>query len=229
MVGSILDLRFEPHFWEDMDEIFGPILRPILEPIWNALQDTYFRAYLLSALIWTCIIIGGMVYLVLEGLPILGIFGDTEAPAASVPQRRRAVSARQEDTSEIRRQEAAVRATKERERREKEVVESGVRVISRVKKRHEHLVLTVTVSNQSDFKIDMVVIDLDLPEGIDTTIGSFRMQRLGSITTGETKSASFALQSKGGAAEKIAGHVEFLSASYEITKIPLPKPEVTSE
>jgi hypothetical protein len=75
----------------------------------------------------------------------------------------------------------------------------------------------------------MVVVDLDLPVGIDTTIGSFRMQRLGSIVSGESKTASFSLQSTGGDISRIGGHVEFLSASYEISKITLPKPEVIAQ
>ena len=52
------------------------------------------------------------------------------------------------------------------------------------------------------------------------------MQRLGSIAAGHTEIAKFSLQDRGGDISAIGGYVEFLSASYEISKIPLPHPEI---
>ncbi|MGY5873742.1 MAG: hypothetical protein RTV72_15955, partial [Candidatus Thorarchaeota archaeon] len=76
---------------------------------------------------------------------------------------------------------------------------------------------------------DMVVVDLELPTGIDADVGSFRMQRLGSINAGEMKTAKFLLRPMGGNPLDIGGYVEFLGASYEISKIPLPAPVMEEE
>ncbi|MHA1849923.1 MAG: hypothetical protein ACTSW8_01530, partial [Candidatus Thorarchaeota archaeon] len=70
------------------------------------------------------------------------------------------------------------------------------------------------------------IVDLDLPSGIDAEAGSFRMQRLGTINAGESKSVDFILRPMGGDPAEIGGHVEFIGASYEVSKIPLPVPEM---
>jgi hypothetical protein len=70
----------------------------------------------------------------------------------------------------------------------------------------------------------MVVVDLDLPEGIDYGVGSFRMQRLGTIESGASENAIFRLRETGGDLLKLTGFIEFMSASYELSKIDLPAP-----
>jgi hypothetical protein len=121
---------------------------------------------------------------------------------------------------------------KERDRRIAAVRETGVSVAAKLVRERELLRLTVGINNGSTSHIDMVVVDLDLPSGIDAEIGSFRMQRLGTINAGEMKSVEFMLRPMGGNPADIGGHVEFLGASYEVSKIPLPEPEmegITSE
>ena len=95
---------------------------------------------------------------------------------------------------------------------------------SAIKKHFDKMVLRVTITNGSDSKIDMVVVDLELPQGIETDIGSFRMQRVGSIESGESVTTEFALKSMGGDPTTIRGQVEFLGASYEVSKVPISKP-----
>lgn len=98
-----------------------------------------------------------------------------------------------------------------------------------MKKVRDAVSLMVTVHNESDSKIDMVVVDLDLPAGVDPAIGSFRMQRLGSIPAGQTESKEFLLNLRGGDLTKLTGYVEFLGASYEVSKISLPAIEVEAQ
>ena len=75
----------------------------------------------------------------------------------------------------------------------------------------------------------MVIVDLDLPSGINVDVGSFRMQRLGSIHSGEIKTAEFLLRPLGGDPLEIGGHVEFLGASYEVSIIAIPVPDMEGE
>ena len=112
-------------------------------------------------------------------------------------------------------------------KRKQAIVEaSGVKVQSKITRQQEELLLTVLVNNGSGHQIDMVVVDIDLPADIHSQIGSFRMQRLGTVAPGETEVVEFRLQDKGGNVEEISGHVEFLGASYEVSKITLPPPEI---
>ncbi|RLI57061.1 MAG: hypothetical protein DRO87_07435 [Candidatus Thorarchaeota archaeon] len=228
--GILQGSAWTPQFWEGVDEIFGPILHPIFDPVLTALQDPTFRAYILSSIIWSSIIIATMVYVAYEILPLTRAREAGEATqnlhSSSV---KRGVSARiprgrpsKSGTGD------ATRADVDAETGETEV-ESDVRVRCTYKKKFEHIDLFVDVINGSESSIDMVVVDLDLPRGIDADIGSFRMQRLGSIPTGESKVAAFSLQSSGGSVGDIGGYVEFLSSSYEVSKISLPRPEVVSQ
>jgi len=52
------------------------------------------------------------------------------------------------------------------------------------------------------------------------------MQRLGTINAGEVKTADFILRPMGGNPADIGGYVEFLGASYEVSKIALPVPDM---
>jgi hypothetical protein len=213
-------------FWETLDDIFGPILRPILEPIWIAFQDPLFRASVLSMIIWTSIVVASLIFLVYEGANLFSLFGaGTPAPIAAQTSRRSAQQTRPLPTVG-RRREAEERAQEEAKKRVDEVIASGVSVSATVTVKHERLDLSVKVDNQSAHKIDMVVVDIDVPAGIQTTTGSFRMQRLGSIAAGQAATADFKMTLAGGKPQDVSGYVEFLGSSYEMTKIPLPKPEV---
>jgi hypothetical protein len=213
-------------FWETLDDIFGPILRAILEPIWTAFQDPVFRAGVLSMIIWTSIVVAILILLVYEGSSFFSLFAaGAQTPLAAQTPKRPAQQARAA-TSAIRRREAEERAQEEAKKRVDEVIASGVSVSATVTVRHERLDLLVKVDNRSAHKIDMVVVDIDVPAGIHTTAGSFRMQRLGSIAAGHAGTADFKMTLAGGAPQDISGYVEFLGSSYEMTKIPLPTPEV---
>jgi hypothetical protein len=208
--------------WDQLDEIFGPILHPIFDPIFIALQDTALRAALLSAVIWLCLVIGGLVFIVYEGPVLLNLItGSTASLPKTTTPRSEPKRKQQTDTQGLHRA-MAERTKKEGQERESQIQASGVRVTTKMKKLRETVSLEVTVYNGSDSKIDMVVVDLDIPAGIDPAIGSFRMQRLGSIPAGQSETKEFLLNPRGGDLAKLGGYVEFLGASYEVSKIPLP-------
>ena len=213
--------------WDQLDEIFGPILHPILDPIFAALQDTALRAMLLSAIIWSFLVIGGLVFLVYEGHVLVSVVtGSAHTPLPATASPKSTSRTRQQSDSAKLRKTSAEKSKLEGQARESKVQASGVRVSAKMKKSRESILLTVTVHNGSDSKIDMVVVDIDLPAGIDAAIGSFRMQRLGSILAGQSESKEFLLDLRGGDPSQIGGYVEFLGASYEVSKIPLPAIEV---
>ncbi|PNX52561.1 MAG: hypothetical protein BV458_08920 [Thermoplasmata archaeon M9B2D] len=212
--------------WDQLDEIFGPILHPIIDPIFTALQDTALRAMLLSSIIWSCLVIGGLIFIVHEGPILLNlIIGSKPTLPRTIAPKSTTRIRQQSGTAGLHRA-MAERTQKEGKERESHIQASGVRVTTKLKKMREAVSLQVTVHNGSDSKIDMVVVDLDLPAGIDPAIGSFRMQRLGSIPAGQTESKEFLLNLRGGDLSKLGGYVEFLGASYEVSKISLPVIEV---
>ena len=215
--------------WDQLDEIFGPILHPIFDPIFAGLQNAALRSMLLSAVIWLFIVIGGLVFLVYEGRVFLSVItGTSHAPLPETASSRSTSRTRPQSESAKLRRTSAEKSKLEGQARESKVQASGVRVSAKMKKSQESILLTVTVHNGSDSKIDMVVVDIDLPAGIDAAIGSFRMQRLGSILAGRSESKEFLLNLRGGDPSQIGGYVEFLGASYEVSKIPLPAIEVES-
>ncbi|MFW9933771.1 MAG: hypothetical protein ACFFDR_14120, partial [Candidatus Thorarchaeota archaeon] len=101
-----------------------------------------------------------------------------------------------------------------------------VHVTSVLEKKRDETILTVNVTNKSEHEIEMVVVDLRLPEGIDILAGSFRMQRIGTIKPGNSSAAHFRLRHNYGSLTELSGQVEFLSSSYEITKVDIPQPEI---
>ncbi len=215
--------------WDQLDEIFGPILHPIIDPIFVALQDTALRAMLLSSLIWSCLVIGGIIFIVHEGPVILNLITGSKPTLPRTTTSRGTTRVRQQTGTAGLHKAMAERTLKEGKERESHIQASGVRVTTKLKKIRETVSLQVTVHNGSDSKIDMVVVDLDLPAGIDPSIGSFRMQRLGSIPAGQAESKEFLLNLRGGNLTKLGGYVEFLGASYEVSKIPLPIIEVEAQ
>jgi hypothetical protein len=213
--------------WDQLDEIFGPILHPILDPIFAALQDTTLRANLLSTIIWSCLVIGGLVFVVYEVPIFLRLITGSKValPKAKATRTETGTKQSQTDTSKLHRL-SAERSKQELKERENRIQASGVKVTAKIKKLRETIELKVTVHNGSDSQIDMVVVDIDLPAGIDSAIGSFRMQRLGSIPAGKSETKVFLLNQRGGDISQIGGYVEFLGASYEVSKTPLPAIEV---
>lgn len=212
--------------WDQLDEIFGPILHPIIDPIFTALQDTTLRAMLLSSIIWSCLVIGGLIFIVHEGPVLLNLIsGSTQTLPRTIAPKSTTRTRQQSGTAGLHRA-IAERSQKEGKERESHIQASGVKVTTKMKKLRDAISLQVTVHNGSDSKIDMVVVDLDLPAGIDPAIGSFRMQRLGSIPAGQAESKEFLLNLRGGDISKLGGYVEFLGASYEVSKISLPAVEV---
>jgi hypothetical protein len=206
-------------FWSDISNF----LHLLLDPIIGAFEDIALRRTIFSTVIWSCLIICGLVFIVYEFPLVISTIMGTQKRPIQLAMKPKTSS---ESTSATRHLLSQQKAQREREKREKAVRETGVRVSANLVNERELIRLTVGVTNGSSSHIDMVVVDLDLPSGIDAETGSFRMQRLGTINSGESKSVDFILRPMGGNPLEIGGHVEFLGASYEVSKIPLPKPQM---
>ena len=229
-IGASPISRFGMEFWQELEDLLGPILGPIVrgifEPVYRTFENPTFRAQSLNVIIWTAMIVGGLAFVAYEAPSFISwIMGSQTSPvrrqAPSKPEESRA-----HRQSVERRAASRSRVTAERERKQAFVDASGVKVHSKITRQREELVLSVFVNNGSDHQIDMVVVDLDLPPDIDTTTGSFRMQRLGTIAPGATEIAEFRLRERGGDVTELGGHVEFLGASYEVSMVPIPEPEI---
>jgi len=215
--------------WDDI----STFLHMLLDPIIFALQDIALRRIILSTIIWSTLIICGLIFLVYELPAVFNLVTGAKPKQIKRESKPGAASRTRTDVSSERMHKASRdQVQKDREAREKAVFQTGVRVAAKIIQERELMRLVVGIKNGSTSHIDMVVVDLDLPSGIDTETGSFRMQRLGTINAGQSKSAEFLLRPMGGDPQKIGGHVEFLGASYEVSKIPIPAPEmegITSE
>ncbi len=225
-LGTNVAMLSQTNIWEDI----STFIHLLLDPILIALQDVGLRRIVLSTIIWSFLIVCGLVFVVYEVPVIMKLL--TGPSTRTIKQQRRAASIAKTQAaaaSATRQQISDEKARKEREKREKALRETGVRVASRISRDGELIHLIVNVKNGSTSHIDMVVVDLDLPQGIDADIGSFRMQRLGTINAGESKEVMFILRPMGGDPSEIRGHVEFLGASYEVSKIPIPVPELEGE
>ncbi|MFW9835392.1 MAG: hypothetical protein ACFFEK_15435 [Candidatus Thorarchaeota archaeon] len=227
-IGPLPKGSFVPQFWQELEDFLGPILGPIVrgvfEPVYRALEDPVFRHQTLFTIIWTAMIIGGLVFAIYE---IPSFFGKiTEGQVTTRPQESAIHAQRAQRKSIDRRAVSRTNVEEERKKKQAIVDKSGVRVQSKIAQNGEELLLTVIVKNDSGHQIDMVVVDIEPPADIQMSIGSFRMQRLGSISPGETDTAEFNLEDRGGEIADIRGHVEFLGASYEVSKVPIPPPEI---
>ena len=219
---------FGIQFWQELEDFLGPILGPIVrgvfEPVYRALEDPVFRSQILFTIIWTAMIIGGLAFVIYE---VPSFFGGILGSPATIRPQGSSIHAQQAQRQSVERR-AVSKSNVEEERKKKQAIvdKSGVKVQSKVARNGEDLLLTVIVKNDSGNQIDMVVIDIEPPADIHSSIGSFRMQRLGSISPGETDTAEFKLEDRGGDISTIRGHVEFLGASYEVSKIPIPSPDI---
>jgi len=215
-------------FWQELEDLLGPILGPIVrgifEPVYRTFEDQAFRTQALTAIIWTSMIVGGLVFVIYEAPGFLSwIMGGQKTTR---PQRTPAPALRAQRLAAERRTASQSMVDEARKRKQAIVDASGVKVQSKINRQRDELLLTVLVNNGSGHQIDMVVVDIDLPADIHTQIGSFRMQRLGTVAPGETEVAEFRLQDRGGKVEEIRGHVEFLGASYEVSKVEIPPPTI---
>ena len=228
-VGGSPITRFGIEFWQELEDLLGPILGPIVrgifEPVYRTFEDAVFRTQFLSAVIWTAMIVGGLVFVVYEAPSFINWISGSQTPVSIRRAAARPAQSAQRQAA-ARRIASRDKVVVERERRLAVMEASGVKVQSKVKRQREGLLLSVIVNNGSDHQIDMVAVDIDLPADINTSTGSFRMQRVGTIASGQTEIVEFGLQDRGGDIAAIGGYVEFLSASYEISKIPLPIPEI---
>ncbi|MGY5881384.1 MAG: hypothetical protein RTV31_14125 [Candidatus Thorarchaeota archaeon] len=222
-MGPKIAMMMQGDIWTDI----STFLHLLLDPILLVLQDVGFRRTILSTAIWSFLVICGLVFVVYELPVFLKLISGTPTQVIT-KQKKAAADGRSQAaaSSASRHQISRDKAQKERDRREAAVRETGVSVAAKIVRERELFRLTVGITNGSNSHIDMVVVDLDLPSGIDAEIGSFRMQRLGTINAGEMKTVEFMLRPMGGEPSDIGGHVEFLGASYEVSKIPLPVPEM---
>ena len=222
-IEPTMAIMLQGDIWTDI----STFLHLLLDPVLIALQDIELRRAVLSTVIWSFLIICGLVFVVYEFPAIFKLISGTQTQSTS-EKRKATVDGRIQaaSASAARHQISLDKMQKEREKREAAVRQTGVTVTAKIKRERELLKLNVRITNASNSHINMVVVDLDLPSGIDAETGSFRMQRLGTINAGETKTANFILRPMGGEPSEIGGHVEFLGASYEVSKIPIPVPDM---
>ena len=222
-IESKLAMMLQGDIWTDI----STFLHLLLDPILLVLQDEGLRRTIFSTVIWSFLIVCGLIFAVYEIPTFLSLLLGSQTKAVA-KQKRVTTDGRSQAASESasRHQISLAKSQKEREKREAAVKQTGVTVAAKIKKERELLLLSVKISNASNSHINMVVVDLDLPSGIDAEVGSFRMQRLGTINASETKTAEFILRPTGGDPADIGGYVEFLGASYEVSKIALPVPNM---
>ncbi len=224
-MNVILKDSIVPLFWDELENLLGPIFQPIVGPLFDFLRVDANRLFLLTMIVSFCIFFVLITYLVYE-LPV--VFRWLAASSASLDGRPSKAKPTHKTTSQSTRY--STRATSARHATpaaasSAEVI-GDVQVTSRVEKKREETLLTVNVTNKSDHEIEMVVVDLKLPEGIDILAGSFRMQRIGTIPPGSSSAAKFRLKHNYGSLSELSGQVEFMSSSYEITKVNIPSPEI---
>ncbi|MHA1480455.1 MAG: hypothetical protein ACTSQZ_03420 [Candidatus Thorarchaeota archaeon] len=216
--------HYLPLFWDELEELLGPILQPIVGPVFDVLRDESFRSLMLQTVVIFVAILAGMMYLVYE-FPIVFNWmtgGKAITSAVDVPKSPYTPSKRRPKIPSRKKQKPVKAEPKPKPR----ITQShGVSVTSVVTKEQDQIVLTIKVANLSDYNIEMVVVDIDLPEGIDMATRSFRMKRLGKILSGDTDNVQFRLKIYDGDISKIRGHVEFMSGNLEISQMNIPAPE----
>lgn len=211
----------------DIGTDISNFLHLLLDPLLLALQDEGLRRTIFSTVIWSCLIICGLVFVVYELPTVLTLISGSQTQSVAKKKRITTDGRAEAATASANRHQLSLdKSQKEREKREAAVKQTGVTVGAKLVKDRELLRLSVKIKNASNSHINMVVVDLNLPSGIDAEVGSFRMQRLGTINAGEIKTADFILRPMGGDPADIGGYVEFLGASYEVSKIALPVPDM---
>ncbi len=224
-MSIISNVKLIPLFWDELEQFLGPFFQPIVGPLFDYLRVDANRLFLLSTVMTLCFFAVVIAYTAYE-LPVIfrWLAAGSEslnaaqsrpttkraAPMTSTRYSTKAKSAQQEEKKKISSAEAI----------------GDVHVTSVVEKKHEEVLLTVNVENKSEHQIEMVVVDLTLPPGIDIMTGSFRMQRIGTVQPGNSSAAHFRLRHNYGSLSELSGQVEFMSSSYEITKVDIPSPQI---
>ena len=213
---------YQPLFWDELEELLGPIWQPIVGPLFDVLRDESTRLIMLTTAITVCIFIVVITFVVYEVPSLINWF---IGGASMTTLEAKPPIPRKKILRDVRRPRSTPAPVKEPEPTPVPLAAKGVDVRSIIEKNRDEIILWVDVANNSDHRIEMVVVDIDLPIGIDITTGSFRMQRIGTIDSGDSARAMFKIKQIDGALSDITGHVEFMSSSYEITQVIMPSPE----
>ncbi len=214
-----------PLFWDELEQLLGPIFQPIVGPLFDILRVDANRLVLLTTIVSMCIFFVVIAYVVYD-LPIS--FRWLSTGSASLNAATRSNTGYSTPGKTPTRYSAKAKSAERTETKKVSTAEviGDVTVESELVKVRDAAELTVTVTNKSEHPIEMVVVDLHLPEGIDIMTGSFRIQRIGTIPSGDSTAAKFMIQNNYGSYAKISGMVEFMSSSYEITKVDIPAPAI---
>lgn len=217
--------QIAPLFWDELEDLLGPIFQPIVGPLFDVLQVDANRLFLLTSIVSMCVFFVVIAYVVYD-LPVIFRWlstGSASLNATTRPSTGYSTPGKTPTRHSTRATSARRAETKTASAAE---VIGDVTVVSTLEKQRDAAELTVAVTNKSEHPIEMVVVDLHMPEGIDLLRGSFRIQRIGTIPSGNTTSAKFMIKNNYGSYAEITGMVEFMSSSYEITKVDIPAPDV---
>ncbi|MBD3408255.1 MAG: hypothetical protein GF411_19185 [Candidatus Lokiarchaeota archaeon] len=223
-LGSNQSREYSLLFWEELKQllgpIFGPIFEPIIVPILDALSNDSYRLLFVDTLVWTLVIISILTFLAYEWPIISGIFAPSKPRRKPPPSTTTvtATSAQREYRSRKSRRIPRDKVELQPVRREME----GVSIKAKMDRQGDYYTLKIQIHNGADFPMKMSLVELVVPVGIDTAVGTLRMQRLGEIDIGDSRSCEFKLITRGGDIEELEGYVEFMSDSYESARIPIP-------
>lgn len=243
---------FSLMFWDEIRTALGPIYDYLILPVIQVFEDPSFRSMVISTVTWACVVVAGLVFVIYEW-PDLVYFVTASStpkarsapPSAAQPVRAAQLAGTAQPT---RAAQSAAQSAREPQRRtwsswsetpkvgEKPapqaktapvpVPENGVKITSKIEKKMDDYVLTVAVNNTTSTAIAMVVVEIVLPVGVDMSVGSFRMHRIGTISGGTTGVAVFRTRTQGGDLRAITGTVEFLSPGQDVSKAIIPPPEM---
>ncbi|RDE10782.1 MAG: hypothetical protein C4K49_12580 [Candidatus Thorarchaeota archaeon] len=241
-------------FWDDLRAALGPIYDYLILPVIQVFENPSFRSMVISTLTWACVVVAGLVFIIYEWPDLLSFvtgsstLKTTSAPPSAAPTRRTAQPASTAQPTRAAQSSPAAQSAREPQRRtwsawsetpkasEKPapqaktvpvpVPESEVKITSKIEKKMDDYVLTVAVNNTSSAAIAMVVVEVVLPLGVDMSVGSFRMHRIGTINGGTIGVAAFRIRSQGGDLRAITGTVEYLSPGHDVSKAVIPPPEI---
>ncbi len=212
-------------FWNEIYDLIRPIVGPFLDPILEQLQNAAFRLFVLNSIILISVILSGAVYIMYE-IPGLLRWMTSDSLLSPTSQRSTHIASQSHRLTRktVPSQHAQVRPSAVGSG---ESITNSVRVVSLVSLRREGYLLTVTIENISPERLDMVMVSVNPPSGIAIEVGSFRMQRLGTIMPREKKSALVNLKYLGGNLSEIGGYVEFLGRDFG--RMPLPPPKLPDQ
>lgn len=240
--------------WDQIRTALGPIYDYLILPVIQVFEDLSFRSMVISTVTWACVVVAGLVFII-YGWPDLVSFVTASstpkartAPPTAAPTVRAAQPAATAQPTRAAQSAPTAQSAREPQRRtwsswsetpkagEKPalqaktapvpVPETGVKITSKIEKKMDDHVLTVVVDNTTSAAIAMVVVDLVLPVGVDMSVGSFRMHRIGTIGGGTVGIAAFRIRNQGGDLRAITGTVEYLTPGHDVSKAVIPPPEM---